>query len=566
MENTIENIILNKTNFIKPNYIIEKTNNPNEIILKVPFQPLSEKENYDINYLMDINEEKIYRTLYSKKLEKYTKKYEIDDIELFPNSSFTKEEAYKKLENLLGISKNVGFIIDDNLSDFVLVNSLHNSFHNDIEIESKFSNINYISDIRGLLIDLKDEKLISMSYPSSDIIVCDDLKSNDDFIIANDIKFDKEELEIKKCFRGVLFRVSKYKNIVFHSTNKKIIPYRSKWNYSKMFLDIYYDANGPNDKELFGDVETSPFCYLFTLMDNTLNVSSRQNIQKTYIVHTYTYIMHEMNELKSWEGKHQDVGGLVENNCVYIAQNISLNEANDFLKNGYFENTSHLRDKRLRTGESIFIDDKKGNRYIIESTSFNWRKKLILNNHYSNFVILSQDSHKRFSNKLFKEKYILFKADKLNFKILYDLYNKNNFIIDIPIELYDEVPKNPIVRLKIIFLNFLIASPFETQPLVLNYYKSFVNDKKEVIQWIKNVYDRNGRDLNNNLYDPIKYKRLLQIINKIKESLNGTNDYYYLNKYHNKNDKIKSMIRNFINKEYGTSLYKLINQKDLEFI
>lgn len=551
-EEIIKNTILSKAENNNVNYNIEKIGK--DYIINIPFSPLSQDITYEIKFIFDNN--KIYRTSFCKNTSTYKKLSEITKEELTPNSTYTKEEAYSKLENLLGIDRSY-FEISDNLKNFVLVNKKEKF---NLVIKSKFNSIENLDDIRGLLIDLDEEFLISKSYQTSSFTISDHLYEEENFVKTEngDVIFNKSNLEIKKCFKGVLFRISKYKNIIFKSTNKSIIPYRSKWNYSKYFYDIYEEAKSFNDKELFNDEEeTSPFCYLFTAMDSSLIMSSRQRILKPFLVHIMTYeMMENKNNVKPWIGNYKEVEGLVDEKLVHYPSNISIEEANEFLEYGYYNNFD-IKDNRLKTGEAIFINDNCGNKYIIESKSYNWRKNIINKNcNYSNFVKVTEESHKRFENEKFKNKYILFKQNFF-LKDLFTLYGNTNSILDIPTELYNEVPNNQNEKLKIIFFNFLIASPFDLQPLVINFYKNFLKDKKELLKWIYLAYQSKGLDKNGNPYDPIEYKRLLLIINSVRNSIMKENPVFV-------QKKVKSYIFNIINKEYGTSLYKLIRQKNLE--
>src|SRR5690606_6774122 len=74
--------------------------------------------------------------------------------------------------------------------------------------------------------------------------------------------------------------------------------------------------------------------------------------------------------------KYEDFSGVVDRNWGVINPiELTIDQANDFLSCGFFDE-SPVFDPRLKTGESIILHTKSGERIKVISSSFNWRNQI----------------------------------------------------------------------------------------------------------------------------------------------------------------------------------------------
>ena len=179
---------------------------------------------------------------------------------------------------------------------------------------------------------------------------------------------------------------------------------------------------------------------------------------------------------------------------IYDGRKLSLEEANAFLRYGWLDKYEDAEDPRLRSGEFLFVFDRKtGYSYQISSTAYQWRKTIHGNNftNKKNLYHLLNDAN--FFGKtvqtlteemgIFLEKYPLMCS--------LDFLSLRQAIIDQGLPLYSWPSGEFSLDLKsrkyrqiLIWQAFFISVPVSQQkevwPLLSDYWK----DQETLIDWM----------------------------------------------------------------------------------
>lgn len=477
--------------------------------------------------------------------------------------------------------------------------------HNLVMVHHKpEADLNEYGQLRGVVVDTNAETVVCKSFEHAPIVDADFLKITDGKINLTDefgteYNLNLDEISIHPGFEGTLMHVFKHGDKVFRTTRKRIDPSRSRWGSSKPFTEMYEELNGPTDEELFdNNAMYSPYCHVFIIVHPDVLVVSKTNIGKGYLVYLGTKQMWslEYNECpyKQLQSSGDFYGNVTEeefeadkrpnagwiDETLYIPKlsetllalpSFNVDQANKHLKFGFYDELENIQtiDQRILPGEFIIIHkyNEKGEiekMLRVESNAYAWRSKMRDNNPNTlyRFYQLIHRSNLEYGTD----------TDKTKYNNLFPLFTpydektiqnyEGQFVIwpqhkDIHQD-NDYIPQNRILytkdnRIYNIWLAFLNSVPLHKQKEVSTYLDHFVNNRDEVVGWIRQI--ENIRNLDQSLFS----KRTLDIISSArrfaKKPMKTRNGKFLSHK-----QKTKNIIRNFLMKEEGHSLYKLIRE------
>lgn len=432
--------------------------------------------------------------------------------------------------------------------------------------------------IRGLLLDLEVGCVVADSFGYTPIVTTSSIKIEDDSFTCVDANgnthsFLESEMIIKRAFEGVVIRAVWWKGNFYTITHKKINPHKSRWGTSTTFLEMYKEAAGPTETQLF-DV-TKPFSdtsYDFLVVEKSLLVATRQIVKSPYLVHLASRnINTKRDEADVGAGIFDsdpsvEVGGVVEAPVIYNPPNLSVEDANKFLKFGYGPSVSDLPDDRLAPGESVIVYKVRDGKVLdvikVHSISYEWRTQIRGDNPNitNRFYQLSEKAHEPVSSsdslKRFKDSFMLFPLHDKEYLKSRGAGTSKFFIC--PADLPNRDLGDKYSRVYIIWINYVLSLPVHHQEAALDILEKYRDDCSDLICWLK--------DLENtceNLDDTLLSKRAKQIIQLSKDA----NSHYDKvapvktgRPRFTRRDTRKSSIPNLISKERGRSLYSLIRE------
>lgn len=315
---------------------------------------------------------------------------------------------------------------------------------------NKNSNFQLFGHIRGLIVDIDNEKVIANSFGYSNTFVTNNIEICDDkFKLGEDNIFDLNRSSFKIGYDGAIIRIFKYNNKVYHSTHKKINGNKAYWGDSKnpnnTFKQMYDNLGGPSDDEIFNpDIESSPYCHLFIIVHPDIVIASKQDIGSGYLV----YLGHN----KLWDSEDTQI--LNTKNLDNLSEDfdkssqfkiikpksIDIDYVNHHLKFGYMPKDIFLSpniDTRLLPGEFVILHyDSKLIR--INSISYNWRSEIrgnnpnVLKQYYKLLDVVTR--YTLYSSKPsydYKLKFPSIFLDENTFNKFYRLsYNNTNYNLD----------------------------------------------------------------------------------------------------------------------------------------
>ncbi len=438
------------------------------------------------------------------------------------------------------------------------------------------ADMNQFGSIRGLLLDLEVGAVIAGSFGYTPTVVTNSLTAIDGKISVVDTdgnthNFTLDDCVMKVVFEGVVIRVLWHKGQLYRITHRKINPFRSRWGSAKSFITMYEEANGPTAEQLFDT--TKPYSstyYDFLVVDQGLLVGTRQKVTKPYIVclaQRTANIKRPDEEVAVGQPTFEKVttiGGSVDESLIHDPQNLSLDEANNHLKSGYY-NEYPISDDRQTTGEAIIIYRMVNGEITdivkVHSKSYDWRVVMrgnnpnIIHRFYELLSVAYPTIDSQEAWDLLNKKLIVLPLYEIS--SLKDCYEKHSVILTLPqAEVSSLDYQNRDDRIHLLWLNYVLSLPPHLQGAGLNILDSFIQDRNDVIIWIQGIESRN-RDINGTEFSKrvkslICSARILAKNNMAKGANSNTKGSYV-----KKPQLIKNTIRNLINKENGTSLYGL---------
>lgn len=487
--------------------------------------------------------------------------------------SYKGNEVTRKAAEILGLSDIHGWSVVDSSDSLAMVH-----YNDDADMKT-------LGHLRGLLLDLETKTIIADSFGytptanESQLNVVDNNISIKDQDGVNHI-FSVDDVIIKRIFEGVVIRVIWHKNKCYRITHRKINPVRSKWGASKTFLDMYEEAGGPTPDQLFD--QTKPYsntCYDFLVVDQSLLVGTRQKVYKPYIV----CLAQRTMDIKRPEDEVAPglatftttdiVGGVVSESIIHNPAKLSIKEANHHLKFGYY-NEFVADDSRQLTGEAIIIYTMNNgivNDIVkVQSPSYEWRVNMrgnnpnIVNQFYSLLNTAYVDIKTETSWNLFKKRFILLPLyDERSLKNLYD---NTQGILTIPSgEVFKDDYTTRESRVHLLWINFVLSLPPQLQGSAINILSNFKKDRYDVIKWLQDHESKTKSMAIESIDLHKRAKGIIDVSRKFaRKSVDNSTNYSANGRYMTLHTAIKNNIRNFINKENGSSLYGLVREMKYE--
>jgi len=479
------------------------------------------------------------------------------------------DELTQKVAEILKVDTNSGWSVVDTFENLAMVH-----YNED-------ANMNLVGHLRGVLVDLEKELIITDSFGYTPTIVSDKIEFKNGHLNmidkeGNGFIFNESNVIINKLYEGVVIRVIWYNNKCFFLTHKKINPIKSRWGSSKYFLDMYKEANGPTAEQLFDTSKPySNTCYFFLVVDKSLFVGTRQQVENPFIsflLKKTLNINRDNSECTGGIGSFNisnNMCGINNKSCIVKPENLTVEEANAHLTYGYYKKFD-VKDNRQLTGESLIVYTMENgnikNMVKVNSTSYEWRVNMRGNN--------PNITHQFYSllNSVYADLKIDNSKDKLKQKlVLYPLYNllslknyyrSNNGIINLQVinekyALYitrDE-------RIHLLWINYVVSLPIHLQEQGLDIISNFHIEKVSVVEWLTCLEIKYPNTQINSQNLPIRAKNIILTARKLANERITKGENYSANGNLIKLPiLIKSTIRNLINKENGTSLYTISKQ------
>jgi len=556
---------------------IEAKNQVNNIV-NVPFKILSVRYQDELclievedghHYVVNLQEKAIYST---KTLDtgvdfegtNYVLKEKLEKIEL-KNYQYKRDVLMQKIMTILKINTTSGWTIVDSYGNLHLVHYTENA------------NMAEVGHLRGILVDVEKERVLTFSFGYTPTVKADCLVyENDEMVLYDDLGqehvFNPENTIIKKYSEGSILGIIKYDGQVLKITHKKIRPLKSRWGNSPYFTKIYKMAGGPTDSELFDDtMDYSPYCYVFLVVHSELLMASRQDVKSPYVVLLSINKMwspeendENVEQEQQYDIEPNDVGQSVTEPFVHKPKMLTLDEANNHLKHGFYPPCPEMiKDLRQTAGEAVILYKINDLGQVIDivkvvSTGYDYRFKLRGTNEpnpYHRFYDLVPHSYHVLNDYVnyteFKEKFIVF--GNYSKEDLLGIHNHVGLILYLQ---EDEIPieerKNRQYILKNIWLNYVLALPISMQKEAIEYLDKFNADRYGVMCWLQNYQYHNQY-----IDAKVVSERGLNIIIPARHT---AGDICRQNPNKEYDDEVNQVIRNFILKEYGSSLYTLVKK------
>lgn len=421
------------------------------------------------------------------------------------------------------------------------------------------ADINIYANLRGVVVDIVTGKVVSYSYPHAQTFICNSLSSDlpDDStkLCFNNMTLDLNTTKITHGYEGPLYHIFLHNGVVYHSTRKRLDGEKSRWGNSPSFREIYNKLGGPADSVLFDKTKLySPYCYTFILNSPEVAVVSR-TVNKGKLIYLGCRKMYSLDNspyaLSDIDATPVD---LTQLHNLTVPEKLTVTAANLYLQKGFYADSAdsvldsvlQSVDSRLTQGEFIILQDAEGFMFRIESESYHWRS--LIRNNNPNYL------HRFFeiydiSLKNSEEYTALFPDLTKCFSDFKYMCNFPDVISDRDLKLYNA------------WICFILAMPIHMEMETIGYMDYLLENKKKCAQWIIGLSD----SMISNTLDFSKYsKRLADILTKTNQF---AENYIKKGAVDLKTGKPKNVhtvrhenCRNFINKEQGTSLYRLIRE------
>jgi len=433
--------------------------------------------------------------------------------------------------------------------------------------------------LRGVVVDMNKGNVVCYSYPHSPKFVTSHLKlENGKVKLSDNIVLDIEKIKIKPGFEGPLIHVFKHGGKVYRSTRKRFDPSKSRWGNSKTFEEIYWELQGPSDEVLFdSDKDYSPYCHTFIMVHPDMLVCTKYNIGDGYLVYLGPKQMYSIENCPYPVEQVDDTLRVPnttssefqnEEKKVYSPELMSLETANKHLTFGFYEEFpgyEHL-DSRLLPSEFVIIEDcETGDMYRIESPGYNWRSSMRNNN-----PNLLHRFHELLDNAYLKNT----KEDTLKYKTtfpvltFFDTESLEKTVENSPIIVWPQntetelkAPTTRDTKLYNIWQCFLVSVPLCRQKEVVNYYNNLNSRRNEIVEWLDTLSRTENLDLEtfSKRVQDILVKTKLFAKNRVKK---GENIDYKTREVKSLEALTRDNIKNFISKELGSSLYRILKEMD----
>jgi len=432
---------------------------------------------------------------------------------------------------------------------------------------SQNADLNQYSSLRGVVVDTEEKRIVCSSFGYAPSFTVDYVEEGVNTVVDEYDKVHNVDLTNAKFrigYEGTILRVFKHKGKVYYSTHRRLDASKSTWGNTKTFTEMYSELGGPTEDELFPeDIESPPYVYVFLVSHPDVMMCSHVPTQTGFIVFLGRLDMSGNGNDEELPFKHRlitdrDVIDLNEEQGIISSRYLSTDEANKFLRTG-FHNLDNKRDKRLSHGEFVIAEVPNGEQnnypgenvslYKFASPAYEWRCNMRGkdSNLYHRFFALATDSYgKKPLEKYYREYPIVpcFVHEEQVKELL-----QQGWILEWPNNKRQNVlatKKKPSNKelLYNIWACFLLSVPLAFQEKVADFLSSYSKDRIKVVDWLLEKYD------DEEFAEPRRAADILEIADE-RTARDAKDDTY--------DAVLRSNISKLVHREYGLSLYKLVN-------
>ena len=494
------------------------------------------------------------------------------------NTSVNNEKVKNIISNIIKVPVNDSWEILDSVPDVGLY----------LVHYKKDSNMHKYGHIRGLIIDINEKLIVCSAYKYTPVIRSDELKPINDKLefmddLGNKYVGNMDDIKIVPGFEVVTIRVFLYKGKVYYSTYRKIDVWNSgsKWGdsieFDKMAIELGIQKQDlfPNKNKLY-----SNYAHVFMLVhDGILNVT-KADIKNGYIVYGGVKQLWNIEDISISDKDLIDTSPVNIDHVSDIEQAknglgilkpeyFNLNQANLFLKYGYYPNRDQI-DDRLNSGEFVIVylngtSDQFNNVLRIESSSYRWRS--IIKDDHPNLKFRFYQLLNMCNNDLSNPEVLN------NFKSLFPSitkYNINSIIEKLEngyIHFWPNVNNGNVLnsnstfedKMYNIWACFIMTVPLCKQKYAASLYNEYYKNKKMIAETLHEIFSNENCDkiqeemLNHRTFELIKLAKNFALrslnntgVNLINTTVNKTFD-----------DQFKYNIGYLLNNEEGGSIYRI---------
>jgi hypothetical protein len=485
----------------------------------------------------------------------------------------------QKVANILGISNNDQWEIVDSIPDEGLY-MIH---------YSETSNLELYGNLRGTIVDVKVGIIIRKGIGYTPTVTLDELKLKEDtfleLIDENEKVHILNNFMITRGFEDTTISAFKHNGKVYHSTNKRIDSSKSKWGGSKTFKELYYEVGGLQPEELFHpQTVNSPFVYEFLIVHPSLLNVSKIPVGTGFIVSLGVKTMWDLQNTPYRESTNPKIDFIIKSipgtdklplnpeiPVVYTPTNIDLATANAHLQYGFYDPQDYTNiDHRLVPGEFVIIYSLNGaneviRTYKVQSNSYAWRWNTRSNDPNIKHRLYQLSS---LANGIpGTDPELLYESFVEMFPVMepYEIKELKEMIKDSPIIVYPQMQNfvqgdystyldNSQKRFYNIFLCLFASIPLHLQSECLELYDEFIQARHELIGWLRDIAKAES------LPEDEKYYRVKNIIIEARKQARFKLSAPKSPQGGRKSfpNMVNIIIYNFIHRERGDSLYKLV--------
>lgn len=492
----------------------------------------------------------------------------------------------QKIANILGVTNNDQWEIVDKIAE----ESLYMVHY------SENANLDLYGYLRGTIVDIKAEVIIRKGIGYTPTVTTNQLIPKNDTLELTDENGKVHILQnymITRGFEATSISTFKHNSKVYHSTNKRIDSSNSKWGGSKTFTELYYEVGGLAPDQLFNtETVNSPFVYESLLVHPSLLNVTKLPVGVGFMVSLGVKTMWDLKNTPYPETTNPTIDFIIKSipgtdklplnpktAVVYTPTDIDLKTANQHLQYGFYDPQDYSTiDPRLIPGEFVIIYSINNcgeviKTYKVQSSSYAWRWNIRNNDpnikHRLYQLSTSANEIPGTDPELFYDDFIK------SYPIMepYTIDELKSMIQESPIIVYpqrydylktDENTRNSRLdnaekRFYNLFLCLFTAIPLHLQKECLTLYPEFIQAKYNLIGWLREYAK------SNNIPDDEKYYRVKNIIIEAKKQAK----YKLANPQSQGNQKsfsnlVNTIIFNFMQRERGESLYKLVKLMQME--
>ncbi len=518
------------------------------------------------------------------------------------------------------VAQILGLLVNDNWG---IVDSDHNLYKAHYNTEEAF-NVEKYGTVRGVTVDIEAGTKIAEAFgytPTAILPKIEFTSSNKLFLTDEDGTKHillKDKIHLRHGLEGLIIIVSKNNGVTYFASHKRLNITRSFWGDSPKFKDIYDMLGGPSSEQLFNvSSNYSPFCHIFLAVHPDLLHVSRGSIGNGFLVYMGVRKMWDTEPNSSpyrlttkdgqpllaggqtaeqWQNSPKPLAGWVETNPqlpelttafpteaelqsdqpnkIWYLPNLSVDEANAFLRYGYTEKFDDTNlDERLRLGEFIIAyNTETGQLLRIESKAYKWRRGMRNDeaNILMRFYELSSDA-RNYEPQKRKDDLTIFRtyypALKMwNISDIKDLVDIGQLLVwpgsdseNVDAESVQDIDTFE-KRLYNIWAAYLMAVPIHRQKQVKEYYERYFTNFDDLKEWLYDLYQEGMTKREDSIID--YNMRIAPIIAEAIRGAQSTISQHIEGEAKDFEQEVKHNLHRILAKEQGGSIYRLmVNRK-----